>query len=117
MRRSIGTAPPSASVSAGSVSRLLDGTTSAPWLPSGACWCTDGERRSTLRTAVRTNWRGGAIRQSLPHDASAGSDESSSRHALDIRTGANAMPYFLAKTDPGTYSIDDLERDGTTEWD
>ncbi|HEY7802133.1 MAG TPA: EVE domain-containing protein [Dehalococcoidia bacterium] len=27
------------------------------------------------------------------------------------------MTYFLAKTDPGTYSIDDLERDGTTEWD
>jgi predicted RNA-binding protein with PUA-like domain len=27
------------------------------------------------------------------------------------------MAYFLAKTDPGTYSIDDLERDGQTEWD
>ena len=27
------------------------------------------------------------------------------------------MKYFLAKTDPETYSIDDLERDGTTEWD
>jgi len=27
------------------------------------------------------------------------------------------MAYFLAKTDPGTYSIDDLERDGTTIWD
>ncbi|HEX5480888.1 MAG TPA: EVE domain-containing protein [Dehalococcoidia bacterium] len=27
------------------------------------------------------------------------------------------MNYFLAKTDPSTYSIDDLERDGTTEWD
>ncbi len=27
------------------------------------------------------------------------------------------MPYFLAKTDPDTYSIDDLQRDGTTEWD
>jgi predicted RNA-binding protein with PUA-like domain len=27
------------------------------------------------------------------------------------------MRYFLAKTDPGTYSIDDLENDGTTEWD
>lgn len=27
------------------------------------------------------------------------------------------MAYFLAKTDPETYSIDDLERDGTTEWD
>lgn len=27
------------------------------------------------------------------------------------------MAYFLAKTDPGTYSIDDLERDGTTTWD
>lgn len=25
--------------------------------------------------------------------------------------------YFLAKTDPQTYSIDDLERDGTTAWD
>ncbi|MDE3094620.1 MAG: EVE domain-containing protein [Chloroflexota bacterium] len=27
------------------------------------------------------------------------------------------MAYFLAKTDPSSYSIDDLERDGTTEWD
>ena len=27
------------------------------------------------------------------------------------------MAYFLAKTDPKTYSIDDLERDRTTVWD
>jgi predicted RNA-binding protein with PUA-like domain len=27
------------------------------------------------------------------------------------------MTYFLAKTDPDTYSIADLERDGTTVWD
>lgn len=27
------------------------------------------------------------------------------------------MNYFLAKTDPSSYSLDDLERDGTTEWD
>ena len=27
------------------------------------------------------------------------------------------MAYFLAKTDPSTYSIDDLEREGTTTWD
>ena len=27
------------------------------------------------------------------------------------------MAYFLAKTDPQTYSIDDLKRDGTTTWD
>jgi len=27
------------------------------------------------------------------------------------------MSYFLAKTDPDTYSVDDLRRDGTTEWD
>lgn len=27
------------------------------------------------------------------------------------------MAYFLAKTDPKTYSIDDLERDNTTVWD
>ncbi len=27
------------------------------------------------------------------------------------------MKYFLAKTDPGTYSIDDLERDHKTAWD
>ena len=27
------------------------------------------------------------------------------------------MPYFLAKTDPQTYSIDDLEREGKTVWD
>jgi predicted RNA-binding protein with PUA-like domain len=27
------------------------------------------------------------------------------------------MVYFLAKTDPDTYSIDDLKRDGQTEWD
>ncbi|HEV3332640.1 MAG TPA: EVE domain-containing protein [Bryobacteraceae bacterium] len=27
------------------------------------------------------------------------------------------MKYFLAKTDPETYSIDDFERDGKTVWD
>jgi predicted RNA-binding protein with PUA-like domain len=27
------------------------------------------------------------------------------------------MNYFLAKTEPGTYSIDDLERDRHTTWD
>lgn len=27
------------------------------------------------------------------------------------------MNYFLAKTEPGTYSIDDLERDQHTTWD
>jgi predicted RNA-binding protein with PUA-like domain len=27
------------------------------------------------------------------------------------------MNYFLAKTEPGTYSIADLERDGRTVWD
>jgi predicted RNA-binding protein with PUA-like domain len=27
------------------------------------------------------------------------------------------MRYFLAKTEPGTYSLDDLERDGKTTWD
>lgn len=27
------------------------------------------------------------------------------------------MSYFLAKTDPPTYSISDLERDGKTTWD
>jgi predicted RNA-binding protein with PUA-like domain len=27
------------------------------------------------------------------------------------------MAYFLAKTDPKTYSIDDLERDKSTVWD
>jgi len=27
------------------------------------------------------------------------------------------MAYFLAKTDPESYSIDDLRRDGITEWD
>jgi predicted RNA-binding protein with PUA-like domain len=27
------------------------------------------------------------------------------------------MSWFLAKTDPDTYSIDDLERDGATAWD
>src|SRR3981081_4308382 len=27
------------------------------------------------------------------------------------------MTYFLAKTDPETYSIDDLERDKRTAWD
>ena len=27
------------------------------------------------------------------------------------------MGYFLAKTDPGTYSIRDLEREGRTVWD
>jgi predicted RNA-binding protein with PUA-like domain len=28
-----------------------------------------------------------------------------------------AMRYFLAKTDPDTYSFDDLSRDGRTTWD
>lgn len=27
------------------------------------------------------------------------------------------MKYFLVKTDPETYSIDDLEKDGRTTWD
>ena len=27
------------------------------------------------------------------------------------------MTYYLAKTDPDTYSIDDLEREGRTTWD
>ena len=27
------------------------------------------------------------------------------------------MAYFLAKTDPDTYSVDDLERDKKTVWD
>ncbi|MGA2116254.1 MAG: EVE domain-containing protein [Bryobacteraceae bacterium] len=27
------------------------------------------------------------------------------------------MSYFLAKTEPGTYSIEDLEREGRTVWD
>lgn len=27
------------------------------------------------------------------------------------------MKYFLAKTEPSTYSIDDLEKDKTTTWD
>lgn len=27
------------------------------------------------------------------------------------------MTYFLAKTDPATYSLDDLERDKATTWD
>jgi predicted RNA-binding protein with PUA-like domain len=27
------------------------------------------------------------------------------------------MSYYLAKTDPGTYTIEDLERDGRTVWD
>ena len=27
------------------------------------------------------------------------------------------MPYFLAKTDPATYSIDDFRRDQQTSWD
>jgi len=29
----------------------------------------------------------------------------------------SAMQYFLAKTDPDTYSIDDLAREGVTAWD
>ena len=27
------------------------------------------------------------------------------------------MKYFLAKTEPGTYSLDQLEHDGKTQWD
>jgi predicted RNA-binding protein with PUA-like domain len=31
--------------------------------------------------------------------------------------GGMATNYFLAKSEPGVYSIDDLERDGKTTWD
>lgn len=31
--------------------------------------------------------------------------------------GGMAKNYFLAKSEPGVYSIDDLERDGKTTWD
>jgi predicted RNA-binding protein with PUA-like domain len=31
--------------------------------------------------------------------------------------GGMAAKYFLAKSEPGVYSIDDLERDGKTTWD
>jgi predicted RNA-binding protein with PUA-like domain len=34
-----------------------------------------------------------------------------------LRQGMLSMNWFLAKTDPGTYSIDDLARDGVTAWD
>jgi|SRR5215472_11892296 len=33
------------------------------------------------------------------------------------RQGGDKMRYFLAKTDPETYSIDNLERDKKTVWD
>jgi predicted RNA-binding protein with PUA-like domain len=33
------------------------------------------------------------------------------------RLEAQAMNYFLAKTEPGTYSIDDLARERRTTWD
>src|SRR5581483_4437428 len=46
------------------------------------------------------------------------------RHASDQCTSRPAqagtvipMSYFLAKTDPDTYSIDDLEREKRTTWD
>ena len=32
-------------------------------------------------------------------------------------TLTKAMKYYLAKSEPGTYSIDDLERDHKTSWD
>ena len=35
----------------------------------------------------------------------------------EYRLEMRDMAYFLAKTDPGTYSLDDLKKDGTTEWD
>ncbi len=40
-------------------------------------------------------------------------------HVVDVcgYITIRAMNYFLAKTEPGTYSIEDLERDGETVWD
>lgn len=35
----------------------------------------------------------------------------------DVSSIIQMMQYFLAKTEPRTYSIDDLERDGQTVWD
>ena len=35
----------------------------------------------------------------------------------EYRPEMRDMAYFLAKTDPGTYSLDDLKKDGMTEWD
>ena len=34
-----------------------------------------------------------------------------------MRFRRETVAYFLAKTDPQTYSVVDLERDGTTAWD
>src|SRR5258708_19215561 len=36
---------------------------------------------------------------------------------MEVRLSPPRMRYFLAKTEPGTYSIDNLERDGRTVWD
>ncbi|HEY6103138.1 MAG TPA: EVE domain-containing protein [bacterium] len=33
------------------------------------------------------------------------------------RIRGDGVAYFLAKTEPGIYSIDDLKREGTAEWD
>ena len=38
-------------------------------------------------------------------------------HLAGNGTMREFMPYFLAKTDPETYSIDDLARDRKTAWD
>ncbi len=36
----------------------------------------------------------------------------------EVRCGTNAsMQYWLMKSEPGDYSIDDLKRDGTEHWD
>src|SRR5574341_297768 len=37
--------------------------------------------------------------------------------AMAGRSRGDGVAYFLAKTEPGTYSIDDLKREGTAEWD
>src|SRR5258708_4626894 len=36
---------------------------------------------------------------------------------MEVRLSPPRMSYFLAKTDPETYSIDNLERDRRTVWD
>jgi predicted RNA-binding protein with PUA-like domain len=43
--------------------------------------------------------------------------KSKSAICLKAKNGGTNVNYFLAKTDPETYSIDDLERDKRTAWD
>jgi predicted RNA-binding protein with PUA-like domain len=63
-----------------------------------------GHRPGVAADVVRRTSGGGPLRPYEPGEPS-------------IIVGDMATKYFLAKSEPAVYSIDDLERDGKTTWD